>query len=73
MTKTKKQQALEDKQNDPYYQLAQQLVEKMSLSSYEILDYSGCYYEGDTPSIDTDHLRNELMEALRALGVSNSR
>lgn len=56
---------------DPYYQLAFELVQQMELFAHNVLDYSGCYYESDTPSINTDYIQKELERALRAKGVLN--
>ena len=69
--KTNKQKAYEQHLADPYHQLAEKLVAEMELFSFNVLDYSGCYYEGDTPSIDTDYIRDELEKALRAQGILN--
>lgn len=65
--KTKKHLADEKKYNSLAWKIATTIAD----DAYNIYDYSGCYYEGDSPSLDRDQMCKLIQEILDDNNISN--
>lgn len=54
-----------------YNSLAWKIVKELDYHSYEVLDYGGCYYESDRPSLDEDKMYELIQKVLDANNISN--